>query len=168
VYWEARFDSAQPAEFRQLVSRVRRQRFPDCDRLFQRVVARTLFSFRTNKRIFDSVLAFHDWENWYQLMQRVAGRSRHELPPDVVARYNAACEENILDLLRRRKRAACQRADPTGLQALKLASRVRSTLRRLESRHSISPELTERLRALNLRADFAASAVAVAVAAAPG
>ena len=42
---------------RRLIREVFEHRYPDCDRLVERVVERTLFSFRTNKRIFDSVMA---------------------------------------------------------------------------------------------------------------
>src|SRR6185436_5497640 len=56
VYWEARFDAMHPEEdwhrLRQVVSQV----YPGCDDLMERTVERTLFSFKTNKRIFNSVM----------------------------------------------------------------------------------------------------------------
>ena len=47
------------------------------------------------KRIFDSVLAFHDWDNWHRMVQNVSRRSRYLLPADVVPRYNSACFASI-------------------------------------------------------------------------
>jgi hypothetical protein len=154
IYWEARFDSMQDAEYREIVRDLRQRAFPECDALVERVVARTLFSFRTNKRIFENFLALHDWDNWHRFMARVSNRSRHNFPEDFVAEYNSACQENILDLLRRGKRADCQAADPTGLEAISTASRLRRTLKALQRRNAITPELEEQLQELNRRADL--------------
>ncbi len=154
VYWEARFDSMQDPDYRGIVSDLRRQSFPECDALVKRVVARTIFSFRTNKRIFDSVLAFHDWDNWHRFMQNVSTRSRHHLPEPVVGRYNRAVHRNILDLLQRGKRSDCQGADPTGLEALTLAKEVRRSLKALLRQQAITPEIEAELEELNGRGDL--------------
>ena len=154
VYWEARFDSMQDSEYRGIVRDLRQQEFPECDELVKRVVARTLFSFRTNKRIFDSVLAFHDWDNWHRMMQRVSTQSRYLLSDSVVPKYNAACHRNIIDLLRHGKKADCQAADPTGLDALTLAKDVRRTLKTLARRRAITAALRQQLEDLNQRPDL--------------
>lgn len=154
IYWEARFDSLQNHEYHRVVRSVRRHPLPECDALVKRVVARTIFSFRTNKRIFNSVLAFHDWKNWHEIMRRVSQRSRHRLPPAVVHQYNAACLVSISDLLVRGKRAQCQSADPTGLEALKLAKDVRRKLKALGRRGRLTPDLEQQLEELNARLDL--------------
>lgn len=154
IYWETRFDSMQPVEYRQLVRAVRRQGFPDCDELFQRVVTRTLFSFETNKRIFDSILAFTDWNHWHVAVERVSARSAYQLPPEVVRQYNNACRDAALDLLRHGKRSACQEADPTGMEALALAHEVRSTLKALNRRGKLSASLRRQVERLNRRVDL--------------
>ncbi len=154
VYWEARFDSMQEMEYRGILHDLRQQEFPACDALVQRVVARTIFSFRTNKRIFDSVLAFHDWDNWHRMVQAVSTRSQHRLPHAVVPRYNTVCHANITDLLQHGPRAACQNADPTGLEMLTLAKRVRRSLKALQRRQQIGPALRRRLEQLNERPEL--------------
>ena len=159
VYWEARFDSMQKRKHRQIVTDLRRQRFPTCDAVVKRVVARTLFSFNTNKWIFDSVLAFHDWDNWHRLMRRVASRSRYQLPRSLLGHYNRACHLAIIDLLTRGEAAACQRADPTGLDALTIAKNVRRSLKAVIRRRVITPGIEEQLTALNRRADLVAESL---------
>jgi hypothetical protein len=160
VYWEARFDSMQDASLRGIVHDLRRQRFPECDRLVRRVVARTLFSFDTNKRIFDSVLAFHDWDNWHRMMKSVAARSRYLLPGEVLPLYNGACLTNIVDLLRRQRRAECQAADPTGLEALTRAKRVRRALKSLARQGALTPAIEAELAELNRRGDLSEAPLA--------
>jgi hypothetical protein len=154
IYWEARFDALQPRSYRSLVTLVRAHAFPECDRLVERVVARTLFSFRTNKRLFDSFLAFHDWQNWHRVMEEVARRSRFRFPRPLVARYNAACLASATDVLLHGRAASCQAADPTGLEALTLAAEVRRTLRALRRRQALTPALRHQLAALNQRDDL--------------
>ncbi len=154
IYWEARFDSMQDAEYREIVRDLRQRSFRECDALVERVVARTLFSFRTNKRIFENFLALHDWDNWHRFMAGVSTRSRHNFSEDFVEQYNNACRQNITDLLRRGKRADCQAADPTGLDAISTASRVRRTLKALQRRGAVTPELEEQIRLLDRRADL--------------
>lgn len=151
IYWEARFDAVQRAVGRTLIHELRGHRFPHCDALVERVVARTLFSFRTNKRIFDSFIAVHDLEQWHRIMQRVSRLSRHPLSRDLVGQYNLACRESILDLLQRGKRSACQAADPTGLQAIALAKDIRRTLKALYRRGQLTTQLQDEVDALNIQ-----------------
>lgn len=158
VYWEARFDGMQDVEYRGVVHDLRRLRFPECDRLVKRVVARTLFSFDTNKRIFDSVLAFHDWKNWHRVVESVSKRSRHHLPASVVPLYNDACKRNITDLLARGRQADCQSADPTGLDALTRAKDVRRKLKALARRGAVTKEIATELERLNRRRDLLVAA----------
>ncbi len=154
IYWEARFDSLQDPEYREIVTDLRRRAFPECDALVERVVARTLFSFRTNKRIFNNVLALHDWDNWHRFMANVSTRSRHAFPASLVDEYNRACGENITDLLQRGKSADCQAADPTGLDAITAATRVRRALKAMQRRGAITPQIEERLQQIDRRLDL--------------
>lgn len=155
IYWEARFDSMQDAEYREIISDLRRRSFPECDALVERVVARTLFSFKTNKKIFENFLLLHDWDNWHRLMTRVSENSKHVFPTPLVERYNLACQQNITDLLRRGKRADCQAADPTGLEAIAAATRVRRHIRSLQRQGAITPDIARQIDELDLREDIA-------------
>lgn len=155
IYWEARFDALQHPVRRTLISELRSHRFPECDALVDDVVARTLFSFRTNKRIFDSFIAVHDLDQWYRVLQQLTVRSRYPLPIDVVTRYNAVSHASIVDLLQHGKRAGCQTADPTGLTALTLAKQVRRTLKALARRGQIPPKLQREIDELNARPELA-------------
>ncbi|HUI25292.1 MAG TPA: zinc dependent phospholipase C family protein [Candidatus Kryptonia bacterium] len=161
VYWEARFDSLQNPQLRELMGELRRGRFRDCDALVEHEIARTLFSFRTNKRIFNSVLAWQGFEQWHRVMLTVDARSRFALPPDVIPRYNQLCQENILSLLRRGKRAPITASDPTGRAALTQAMEIRQTLRWLRQRGRITPALRAEIEALQLRPEVLKSSAAV-------
>ena len=161
VYWEARFDAQQHAVGRDIIRELRGHRFPECDGLVRDVVSRTLFSFRTDKRIFRGFIAIHDLEQWHRIMQRLSTRSRYPLPIEVIQRYNAACHGSIIDLLDRGKKSACQTADPTGLQAITMAKEVRRSLKALDRHGRITPKLQEEIDALDERLDLEATVGAV-------
>ena len=138
VYWEARFDAAQARDRWHLMRTVFEHRYPDCDRLVERVVERTLFSFKTNKRIFSSVMALQRLEQWQRLMRGLSARSR----------FNTLCIGAIQDLLGRGRKSACQHADPTGRDALARADVLRRKLRALKRRGQMTEAIAAELRAL--------------------
>ncbi len=154
IYWEARFDTQQHAVHRGIIRELRGHRFPECDALVKEVVSRTLFSFRTDKRIFRGFIAIHDLEQWHRVMQRLTARSRYALPAAVVERYNTTCHSSIIDVLQYGKHSGCQAADPTGLTAINLAKQVRRTLKALQRRGRISLKLQQEIDALDQRLDL--------------
>ena len=166
VYWEARFDAQQQAAHRLVVRELRGHRFPECEALVRDVVSRTLFSFRTDKRIFRGFIAIHDLEQWHRVMQRLSARSRYPLPFEVVQRYNAACHGSIVDLLQRQKESACQDADPTGLRMITLAKELRRSLKALDRQGRITAKLQGEIDALEERVDLEATIGAVPMCAA--
>ena len=97
----------------------------------------TLFSFRTNKRIFDSLLALQRLEYWRTVMQRVTRSQRYPLAGDDIDRFNRLCTDAIVDLMERGEAASCVSADPTGRENLSRANRIRKRLRTLDRRGAL-------------------------------
>ncbi len=147
VYWEARFDAMQPPTDWRRVRDVVRRVYPGCDELMERTVERTLFSFKTNKRIFNSVMALHRFEQWRRIMQRVGTRSRYPLTGDEVARYDQLCSDAALEMLRVGRDARCVATDPTGRENIARAELIRKRLRALRRRHKLTPSVQEALLA---------------------
>ncbi len=140
VYWEARFDANQPPERWPALHVVASHLYPHCDELVEHVVERTLFSFRTNKRIFDSLLALQRLEYWRTVMRRMTRSDRYPLGRDEIDLFNERFAAAIIDLMQRGEEAACQAADPTGRENLARASRIRRRLRSLARRGALDPE----------------------------
>jgi hypothetical protein len=148
IYWEARFDAAQTRDRWRLIRSVLEHRFPDCDRLVERVVEQTLFSFRTNKRIFNSVMALQQFEQWQRMIRGLSERSRYPLPASEIERFNTVCIDAIRDLLVRGQQSGCQHADPTGRDALARAETLRRKLRMLKRRGQLTDAIVAELQAL--------------------
>jgi len=134
VYWEARFDAQLEDAHRDLLRGVSDRHFPECDALVERVVGKTLFSFRTNKRIFESVVTLQQFDRWQATLRRITSRSRFGLPDHEIARYNALCIAAIQDLLAHGEQAAVMRYDPNGHESLRRAKDIRKKLRELRRR----------------------------------
>src|SRR5262249_31498116 len=133
-YWAPRSEAAQRRDRWRLTRSVLDHRYPECDRLVERVVERTLFSFRTNKRIFHSVMALQQAEQWQRMVRGLGARSRYPLPASEVERFNGLCGTAIHDLLARGHRSACQAPDPTGRAAPGRATALRRHPRGLKRR----------------------------------
>jgi len=140
VYWEARFDANQEPERWPVLNLVAAHVYPHCDDLVERVVERTLFSFKTNKRIFDSLLALQRLEYWQNMMQRVTGSQRYPLERPDIDRFNELCADAIVDLMTRGESSTCQSADPTGQENLARANLIRKRLRALARRGSLDAD----------------------------
>ena len=128
---------------RDVVSRL----YPDCDELMERVVERTLFSFKSNKRIFNSVMALHRVEQWRRGMQRLGTRSRYPLTAEEVSRYDHVCSQAALDMLTHGDQAKCVRLDPTGREHLERAEQIRKRLQLLNRKRQLTPTLQESILA---------------------
>jgi len=141
AYWEARADGLQRRRHWQDVREVLRGRYDDCDALVERVVRHTLFSFKTNKRIFDSLMGLHKFDRWQALVGSVNRRSRYALSREAVEHYNEVCIASAMDLLVHRDRSFTQEQDPTGREILERAIKLRRQLRTLKRRNRLSPEV---------------------------
>jgi len=141
AYWEARADALQRRMYWQRVREVLRGGYEDCDALVERVVQHTLFSFRTNKRIFDSLMALHKFDRWQALVASVNRRSRYELERETVERYNDVCVASAMDLMINRERSFTQEQDATGREMLERAIKLRRQLRALKRRHRLPADI---------------------------
>jgi hypothetical protein len=145
AYWEARVDGLQDPEYADRLRRVLTECYEDCDALVNRVVEHTLFSFRTNKRIFDSLMGLTKLDRWQRLVRTVNDRSRFRLTRATVEAYNRACVTSATDLLVNRKQSYTQAQDPTGADTLARAFVLRRRLRRLQREDRLPAGLTREL-----------------------
>ncbi len=145
AYWEARADGLQDKLYWRRVRRVLEGDYRDCDRLVERVVDHTLFSFRTNKRIFDSLMAVNKLKRWQRLVDTVNMRSRYPLSEATVRRYNEACIMSAMDLLIHAKNSFTQQQDATGRDILTRAISLRRKLRALKRRGQLPAGLEQEM-----------------------
>lgn len=125
-YWEHRMDLRLGERFlarsREIVMGYDHSQ---ADALFDRVLSRTIFSFRTNRRIFRGMIRFQDNETWQQVFERVVQTSRWTLEDPVAERYMALSYDYVMAYLREGHDSPAARLDPIGDLNLRLAKKIR-------------------------------------------
>ena len=131
VYWEMRFDARRPQSVWKLATKIGKMDFKPVDELFQRVLKKTLFSFKTNKRIFNSILLFHRFEKLHRAWAKLSGLSRWTLGEEDINEYRRLVRESVTSFLKDPSAAPCLKIDPTGEAKLLYAKQLRAELKRL-------------------------------------
>lgn len=124
-YWESRFETHLPDG---IAGRARDLIMLDhsrADEHLDRILAPTLFSTGTNRRIFRGIVRAADTESWQRVFQLVLQRSRWDLDDANVEAHLARSFDYIIDFLRHDDAAEACQFDPSGANALRDAKRIR-------------------------------------------
>ena len=131
AYWEMRFETFVDKEIWAAAQEVSRTDQRANDALMQRVLTNTIFSFGTNKRIFNSIMLVSRLEKWQKVMQTLSDNSRYVLVESDRDEYMKLTEEAVYGFLQHPQDSELLLADPTGERALAMAEAVRKNLRML-------------------------------------
>ncbi|MBI4208137.1 MAG: zinc dependent phospholipase C family protein [Deltaproteobacteria bacterium] len=144
-YWELRFDHAVARDLWdptfQIAKRCRHH-----DALLAAVLQKTLFSFRTNGRIFHGVLWAQRLKRWRKTTAWIDRRSRWAVSSGAVDRYFTLAMDSVLGFLADPHRAYCRRLDPTGHPILDSAKTIRIILQELEREKKLTHTVLEKVR----------------------
>jgi hypothetical protein len=126
TYWEHRMDVQLGEAFlRQARQVVLQHDHAEADELFDRVLSRTIFSFRTNRRLFRGMIAFQDDTRWRQIFDEILRRSRFDLPLELRDEYVRLSFEYVMERLTKGHASRPRALDPVGEENLKMAKRLR-------------------------------------------
>jgi hypothetical protein len=124
-YWEARFDmhvgEAHSRTARELIG----QDHSRSDEHLDRILSPTIFSVRTNRRLFRGMVQLTDMTSWVRVVQLAADNSRWDLADHVVERHMQTSFDYVMDMLMSGDAAVARRSDPSGADALGAAKRMR-------------------------------------------
>ncbi|MFA7059526.1 MAG: zinc dependent phospholipase C family protein [Pedobacter sp.] len=131
TYWEMRFETFVEKDVWERAREVCRSDQRANDTLLRSVLTNTIFSFGTNKRIFNSIMLLSRLEKWQKVMQTLSDNSRYALAEEDRDEYFRLTEEAVFDLLRYQQSSQILKVDPTGERALATAEALRKNLRLL-------------------------------------
>lgn len=95
------------------------------DELFDQVLARAVFSFQTNRRIFNGMIRLANHNTWQAVFDRVIDYSRWDVDDAEVVVWMRHTFDFAADYLIQRENSVPRRLDPTGEQNLLEAKRLR-------------------------------------------
>lgn len=145
TYWEVRFDDFVDRKIWPLARVVHDEAHARNDGLLQRVLRETLFSFRTNKRIFNGLISLQQLRQWRRMVQLLAERSSFPLTREDFDRYYSITLNAVFALLVDGRGSRTCQADPIGRKNLYAANLIRKTLRTLSRRGVLSPAACEEI-----------------------
>jgi hypothetical protein len=124
-YWESRIDTHVGERFSRRAREIILLDHSASDGHLDRILSPTIFSTPTNRRIFRGMVYVTDTESWQRIFQMVSEKSRWDLPQNQVEAYMTRSYEYIIDFFNRFDSSEAFKLDPSGLQALRDAKRVR-------------------------------------------
>lgn len=147
IYWEMRMDLHVPDRFWKEARHIVRRKYTSFDYLLERVLKKTLFSFRTNKKIFNSIVVLQKLKHLRAGLKKYSEVSKWEFSPERAAHFRAMMWEAVRDFLKNPAEAPCLLGDPAGQRKLLYAAQTEKELRRLDGK-DCDPFLREVRRAL--------------------
>lgn len=140
TYWEMRFETFVEKEIWNVAREVCKTDQSANDRLMRSVLTPTIFSFATNKKIFNSIMLLSRLEKWQKVMQTLSDNSRYQLAETDRDDYLQLTETAVFDFLENPLKSPLLQADPTGERALTTAEAIRKNLRLLYKSGKISKD----------------------------
>lgn len=128
AYWEMRFETAVGPDIWAMARTIARMDFSANDALLTDVLSRTLFSFSTNKRLFNSILLLSRLQRWQKMLHSVNEHSRWTLEEEEQEEYLNLAREASESILCHMEQSPYWKADPAGERALHAAKIIRKNL----------------------------------------
>ncbi|MGH7567751.1 MAG: zinc dependent phospholipase C family protein, partial [Gemmatimonadales bacterium] len=123
-YWESRFETHLGDAYAREAKELILQDHEESDGHLDGILSPTLFSVRTNRRLFRGMVRLTESQSWQWAFQTIAENSRRDLPDDDIERHMAVAFDYVMEALAEAD-ATARRLDPAGEQALLLAKRMR-------------------------------------------
>ncbi len=140
TYWEMRFDLKMSPKVWTVLRELAEGDYHKNDVLLSRSLKKALFSFRTNKKIFDSLLLLQRMNRWQKAAQSMAARSSYPLPDEDVNEFRSLAFTMSVDFLKNLQKSKVLQANPTGKLKLLYAKEMVTKLRKYRNRNLLSSE----------------------------
>lgn len=128
-YWESRFETHLSDRYPRRAVEVIQLDHGESDAHLDRVLSPTIFSTRTNRRIFRGMVRATDTAGWQRVFSMVAASSRWDLADAFVAQHVARSYDYVMDFLVREAGSVAYTYDPSGERALRAAKGIRRAAR---------------------------------------
>lgn len=143
-YWESRFETSTGEQWARRAREVILLDHARSDEHLDRILSPTIFSTRTNRRIFRGMVTVTDLGSWQRMMAVMAERSRWPLRDATVAAHLDRAFDYVVDFLNQGEASAPRKFDPSGEEALRDAKRLRKSALAAGGERGVRREAAER------------------------
>lgn len=144
TYWELRFESHIPEEVWHHAKNLAQYDFSQHDELLRHVLANTLFSFGTNKHLFNSMVLISRIRRWRKMLNFIDKRSRWQVSIVERDKYLTLAQQAMISVLSN-PLSPYRQADPAGERALYIAKQLRTNLNQLWLDGKLPEEQSDKL-----------------------
>ena len=145
VYWEVRYDQRLDPKLLHQAFRIAKNYHQRNDPLLEEVLVETLFSFKTNKKIFNGLMVFQKHIHIQKLFQNIAKKSPLNLHEERANRYLALAQKCINDMLIDLSKSDPFLADASGQQKLATAKEIRKRIKKSKIDKSLTDKDIENI-----------------------
>jgi len=124
-YWESRFETHLGEAYSRTAMDLIRMDHTGADTLLDRILAPTIFSVRTSRRLFRGMVGVTETQSWQRAFRVLADKSRWDITDDMVERHMAQAFQMVMEVLAGQGNSLAKRLDPSGEASLGLAKRMR-------------------------------------------
>jgi len=137
-YWETRVEAHLGDAYARTAKEIIRHHHAEADAHLDRIIAPTIFSVRTNRRLFRGMVRLTESTSWQRASQVAREYSRWPLDDGDVDRHLGFSFDYMIELLRGEEPGA-HHLDPSGARPLKTAKEMRRRVLREGGRRRMSP-----------------------------
>jgi hypothetical protein len=123
-YWESRFEAHLGESYSSAAMDVIRLDHAGADAHLDRILAPTIFSVRTGRRLFRGMVGVTETQSWHKAFRVLAASSRWDLEDEEIQRHMAAAFQLVMEVLSGQDSMA-KKLDPSGESSLHLAKKLR-------------------------------------------
>jgi hypothetical protein len=145
TYWEMRFETGVDPACWTLATALAKRDFSQNDALMRSILTPTLFSFNTNKRVFNSLLLLSRLQQWQKMLRSLSDHSRWVLEDSEQEEYLELARQAALSVLQHMEKSPFWKADPAGERALSAAKAIRRNLHLLWLEGKLPEQQAEQL-----------------------
>jgi hypothetical protein len=138
AYWEIRYDATIPHHIWTLANKLAKEHYESNDNLLEKMLKRTIFPFKFNKRIFNHLLLLQEIKQWRKTVDSLASFSTKRLLHKDIDDFKNLSVDNMFSFLLDPSKARCCGADPSGGQRLVYAKEARKKLKIIKKQKSLS------------------------------
>ena len=123
-YWESRFEAHLGESYATAAMDIVRLDHAAANSHLDRILAPTIFSVRTGRRLFRGMVSVIETQSWHNAFRVLTEHSRWDLAPEFVERHMAAAFQLVMEVLSEHDGMA-KKLDPSGESSLHLAKQNR-------------------------------------------